>query len=305
MSVRTRRVLVILDLQTNDPSITQVSSSKPNCEYPPLRVGSPIVRENYRTVIQYTPEQMVSFRRTPHSISSIVSVFDKITMKRSASCHTPKPQTAVSENINSTSFIRSSLNKLCEANMAQILKEVHTQVRTLDDAKLVLTILFKKAVNERKYTSLYVRFYKELQLLTMTTRESVANEMPKILLDFAHEIFMKVPGEVDEEGKTQEEIDVMKFEFLGNVKLICELYKMKVVVEALPIFCMQQLVNGGLVALEALADLMKNVGRIRSDELVAIKNAIIRRVKEGKLSKRYVIILENGINALGFRDKLI
>ncbi|EDR27558.1 hypothetical protein EDI_093490 [Entamoeba dispar SAW760] len=213
--------------------------------------------------------------------------------------------TAISENIDSTSFIRSSLNKLCQSNISQILKELKTQVRTINDAKVVLDILFKKAVNEKKFTSLYVDFYKQLQTILLSTREEIGKEMPKILLDNAQHLFINIPEKTEEDQKTEEDLDIMKFEFLGNCRLISELYKSGLVKSALPVLCMNQLVNGGLIALEALAQLMSDIGSINQKEIKPIKDKIVQRVKEESLPKRYCIILENGLKALGFNEKLM
>ncbi|EKE38523.1 hypothetical protein ENUP19_0047G0034 [Entamoeba nuttalli] len=305
MTTKTRHILILCDLQCNSPVIEKVGCNGNKYIYPPIKVGTPTYKNEYKTIHYYTPEHLLQLKQNFHSVSAVTDVFDKLILKRSNSSTPMKIVTAISENIDSTSFIRSSLNKLCQSNMSQILKELKTQVRTINDAKIVLDILFKKAVNEKKFTSLYVDFYKQLQTILLSTREEVGKEMPKILLDNAQHLFISIPEKTEEDQKTEEDLDIMKFEFLGNCRLISELYKSGLVKSALPVLCMNQLVNGGLIALEALAQLMSEIGNINQKEVKPIKDKIVQRVKEESLPKRYCIILENGLKALGFNEKLM
>ncbi|KAL7713795.1 MIF4G domain-containing protein [Entamoeba marina] len=292
-------VLLMVNLSDSSSQITHVSGFNQKSNYPPLRKGVEEEKIVPRTVHLYKPETLKQLRPRQHIIEDVSNAFISLLPKDVS----PKPRSALSER--ESSFILTSFNKLAEVNLPQILKEIIVQTRTVDDAKKVLEVLYKKSVNERKFSSLYVEFYKKFQQELLLKNEEIGRQVPYILLDLVKGTFDNVPNDGDD-NKDEEQKTILKFEFLGNCQFISELFKQKLVKPDLPIYCMDKLVHGGLISLEALAFLLKDIGQLQVDgDNLNKMNSTFDKIKElvkGKtISFRHRVLLEDGLKLMGVK----
>ncbi|ELW46901.1 Eukaryotic translation initiation factor 4 gamma 1 [Tupaia chinensis] len=218
--------------------------------------------------------------------------------------------------------VRSILNKLTPQMFQQLMKQVtQLAIDTEERLKGVIDLIFEKAISEPNFSVAYANMCRCLMALKVPTTEkpTVTVNFRKLLLNRCQkefekdkdddEVFEKKQKEMDEaataeeRGRLKEELeearDIARRRSLGNIKFIGELFKLKMLTEAIMHDCVVKLLkNHDEESLECLCRLLTTIGKDldfekakpRMDQYFTQMEKII---KEKKTSSRIRFMLQD------------
>ncbi|XP_054981735.1 eukaryotic translation initiation factor 4 gamma 1 isoform X1 [Sorex araneus] len=218
--------------------------------------------------------------------------------------------------------VRSILNKLTPQMFQQLMKQVtQLAIDTEERLKGVIDLIFEKAISEPNFSVAYANMCRCLMALKVPTTEkpTVTVNFRKLLLNRCQkefekdkdddEVFEKKQKEMDEaataeeRGRLKEELeearDIARRRSLGNIKFIGELFKLKMLTEAIMHDCVVKLLkNHDEESLECLCRLLTTIGKDldfekakpRMDQYFQQMEKII---KEKKTSSRIRFMLQD------------
>uniref|UniRef100_A0A673YQP7 Eukaryotic translation initiation factor 4 gamma 1 n=1 Tax=Salmo trutta TaxID=8032 RepID=A0A673YQP7_SALTR len=219
--------------------------------------------------------------------------------------------------------VRSILNKLTPQMFQQLMKQVtELTIDTEERLKGVIDLIFEKAISEPNFSVAYANMCRCLIGLKVPTTDKpgVTVNFRKLLLNRCQKefekdkdddvIFEKKQKELDAAATVREEKDRLKAELeeakdkarrrsLGNIKFIGELFKLKMLTEAIMHDCIVKLLkNHDEESLECLCRLLSTIGKDldfekakpRMDQYFAQMDKII---KEKKTSSRIRFMLQD------------
>uniref|UniRef100_A0AAY5KGA1 Eukaryotic translation initiation factor 4 gamma 1 n=1 Tax=Esox lucius TaxID=8010 RepID=A0AAY5KGA1_ESOLU len=217
--------------------------------------------------------------------------------------------------------VRSILNKLTPQMFQQLMKQVtELTIDTEERLKGVIDLIFEKAISEPNFSVAYANMCRCLMgVRRLPTEPGVTVNFRKLLLNRCQKefekdkdddvIFEKKQKELDA-AATEEEKERLKVELeeakdkarrrsLGNIKFIGELFKLKMLTEAIMHDCIVKLLkNHDEESLECLCRLLSTIGKDldfekakpRMDQYFAQMDKII---KEKKTSSRIRFMLQD------------
>ncbi|ELP91942.1 hypothetical protein EIN_400020 [Entamoeba invadens IP1] len=249
----------------------------------------------------YSIDQMLDLRsKKVRARDSMFEMFQKFTMKE-------KKEEKLFTVDQSKAMYRQWFNQLTEITIDKVTSEMALQMRSKDDVETMLSILFKNAINERRYVQLYVKFFVKVRnaMLVVDTKKDLAIDMIKFLLgkaenQFTHPPTVRMPSENETDIERIEREDanaVDEFEYLGTVFLVSYLYTEGTVIADLVLQCLHSLSNiKGRLPTKAFTTLIKET----CDKLVNEKvdmtdvlNTIKKMQAVDGISKFEQIVLEN------------
>ncbi|KAM6160632.1 eukaryotic translation initiation factor 4 gamma 1 isoform 2-T2 [Erethizon dorsatum] len=218
--------------------------------------------------------------------------------------------------------VRSILNKLTPQMFQQLMKQVtQLAIDTEERLKGVIDLIFEKAISEPNFSVAYANMCRCLMALKVPTTEkpTVTVNFRKLLLNRCQkefekdkdddEVFEKKQKEMDEaataeeRGRLKEELeearDTARRRSLGNIKFIGELFKLKMLTEAIMHDCVVKLLkNHDEESLECLCRLLTTIGKDldfakakpRMDQYF---NQMEKIIKEKKTSSRIRFMLQD------------
>uniref|UniRef100_A0A671FVC4 Eukaryotic translation initiation factor 4 gamma 1 n=1 Tax=Rhinolophus ferrumequinum TaxID=59479 RepID=A0A671FVC4_RHIFE len=205
--------------------------------------------------------------------------------------------------------VRSILNKLTPQMFQQLMKQVtQLAIDTEERLKGVIDLIFEKAISEPNF-SVFPLFSKPC--VTVNFRKLLLNRCQK---EFEKdkdddEVFEKKQKEMDEaataeeRGRLKEELeearDIARRRSLGNIKFIGELFKLKMLTEAIMHDCVVKLLkNHDEESLECLCRLLTTIGKDLDFEKAKPRmdqyfNQMEKIIKEKKTSSRIRFMLQD------------
>ncbi|XP_056148646.1 eukaryotic translation initiation factor 4 gamma 1a [Lampris incognitus] len=218
--------------------------------------------------------------------------------------------------------VRSILNKLTPQMFQQLMKQVtDLTIDTEERLKGVIDLTFEKAISEPNFSVAYANMCRCLMGLKVPTTDKpgVTVNFRKLLLNRCQkefekdqdddEIFEKKQKEL-EAAKDEEERERLKVELeeakdtarrrsLGNIKFIGELFKLKMLTEAIMHDCVVKLLkNHHEESLECLCRLLSTIGKDLDFEKAKPRmdqyfNQMDKIIKERKTSSRIRFMLQD------------
>ncbi|KAF3827372.1 hypothetical protein GH733_002858 [Mirounga leonina] len=218
--------------------------------------------------------------------------------------------------------VRSILNKLTPQMFQQLMKQVtQLAIDTEERLKGVIDLIFEKAISEPNFSVAYANMCRCLMALKVPTTEkpTVTVNFRKLLLNRCQkefekdkdddEVFEKKQKEMDEaataeeRGRLKEELeearDIARRRSLGNIKFIGELFKLKMLTEAIMHDCVVKLLkNHDEESLECLCRLLTTIGKDLDFEKAKPRmdqyfNQMEKIIKEKKTSSRIRFMLQD------------
>ncbi|XP_031823954.1 eukaryotic translation initiation factor 4 gamma 1 isoform X7 [Sarcophilus harrisii] len=218
--------------------------------------------------------------------------------------------------------VRSILNKLTPQMFQQLMKQVQQlAIDTEERLKGVIDLIFEKAISEPNFSVAYANMCRCLMGLKVPTTDkpTVTVNFRKLLLNRCQkefekdkdddEVFEKKQKEMDEaataeeRGRLKEELeearDVARRRSLGNIKFIGELFKLKMLTEAIMHDCVVKLLkNHDEESLECLCRLLTTIGKDLDFEKAKPRmdqyfNQMEKIIKEKKTSSRIRFMLQD------------
>ncbi|KAL8188114.1 UNVERIFIED_CONTAM: hypothetical protein K2H54_061808 [Gekko kuhli] len=211
--------------------------------------------------------------------------------------------------------VRSILNKLTPQMFQQLMKQVtELSIDTEERLKGVIDLIFEKAISEPNFSVAYANMCRCLMGLKVPTTDkpTVMVNFRKVLLNRCQkefekdkdddEIFEKKQKEMDaagpeEKARLKEELDDARDKArrrsLGNIKFIGELFKLKMLTEAIMHDCVVKLLkNHDEESLECLCRLLTTIGKDLDFEKAKPRmdqyfNQMEKIIKEKKTSSPY------------------
>eukprot|EP00062_Callorhinchus_milii_P012760 gi/632960130/ref/XP_007896020.1/ PREDICTED: eukaryotic translation initiation factor 4 gamma 3 isoform X2 [Callorhinchus milii] len=270
-------------------------------------------------------------RREPRKIIPIVSVNDDVKLKKSENAWKPTgKREAVQEepDLNKTQDlfrrVRSILNKLTPQMFQQLMKQVQElTIDTEERLKGVINLVFEKAIDEPNFSVAYANMCRCLTMLKvpMADKPGAWVNFRKLLLNRCQKEFEKDKAEDIFNEKRQKEIDASSNEeksrlqaelketkdmarrrSIGNIKFIGELFKLKMLTEAIMHDCVVKLLkNHDQESLECLCRLLTTIGKDLDFEKAKPRmdqyfNQMEKIVKERKTSSRIRFMLQDVID---------
>ncbi|XP_039611651.1 eukaryotic translation initiation factor 4 gamma 3-like isoform X4 [Polypterus senegalus] len=271
-------------------------------------------------------------RREPRKIITNVSVNDDVQLKKAENAWKPtlKREGPVEdlEGIKTQELfrkVRSILNKLTPQMFNQLMKQVaDLTIDTEERLKGVIDLVFEKAIDEPSFSVAYANMCRCLATLKvqMTDKPNSTVNFRKLLLNRCQKEFEKDKVDDDvferkqkelesaalqsERDRLQEELEEAKDKArrrsIGNIKFIGELFKLKMLTEAIMHDCVVKLLkNHDEESLECLCRLLTTIGKDldfekakpRMDQYFAQMEKI---VKERKTSSRIRFMLQDVID---------
>lgn len=191
--------------------------------------------------------------------------------------------------------VRGILNKLTPENF-QILSDdlLKIELGSKVILKGVIHLIFQKALDELKYSSMYAQLCKRLSI-EVQNFEYDEKELPdgannnsiflSILLSVCQDKFNNRSNEATQNGGTngidhelldEEELKyIIKQKMLGNVKFIGELFKLGILQDSIIHKCIQELLSKGNTSkercenMECLSQIIRTCGKILDTEKVS------------------------------------
>ncbi|XP_074860763.1 eukaryotic translation initiation factor 4 gamma 1 isoform X4 [Carettochelys insculpta] len=273
-----------------------------------------------------------SQRKEPRKIIATVSLNEDIKLNKAEKAWKPSSKRAAEEedpdNIKTQDLfrrVRSILNKLTPQMFQQLMKQVtELSIDTEERLKGVIDLIFEKAISEPNFSVAYANMCRCLMGLKVPTTDkpTVTVNFRKLLLNRCQkefekdkdddEIFEKKQKEMDEaatpEEKTRlkEELDEARDKArrrsLGNIKFIGELFKLKMLTEAIMHDCVVKLLkNHDEESLECLCRLLTTIGKDLDFEKAKPRmdqyfNQMEKIIKEKKTSSRIRFMLQDVID---------
>ncbi|XP_061493447.1 eukaryotic translation initiation factor 4 gamma 1 isoform X2 [Rhineura floridana] len=273
-----------------------------------------------------------SLRKEPRKIIATVSLNEDIKLNKAEKAWKPSSKRASEaedpENIKTQELfrrVRSILNKLTPQMFQQLMKQVtELSIDTEERLKGVIDLIFEKAISEPNFSVAYANMCRCLMGLKVPTTDkpAVMVNFRKVLLNRCQkefekdkdddEIFEKKQKEMDdtagpeERARLKEELDDARDKArrrsLGNIKFIGELFKLKMLTEAIMHDCVVKLLkNHDEESLECLCRLLTTIGKDLDFEKAKPRmdqyfNQMEKIIKEKKTSSRIRFMLQDVID---------
>ncbi|XP_032659811.1 eukaryotic translation initiation factor 4 gamma 1 isoform X10 [Chelonoidis abingdonii] len=273
-----------------------------------------------------------SQRKEPRKIIATVSLNEDIKLNKAEKAWKPSSKRAAEEedpdNIKTQDLfrrVRSILNKLTPQMFQQLMKQVtELSIDTEERLKGVIDLIFEKAISEPNFSVAYANMCRCLMGLKVPTTDkpAVTVNFRKLLLNRCQkefekdkdddEIFEKKQKEMDdaaapeEKARLKEELDDARDKArrrsLGNIKFIGELFKLKMLTEAIMHDCVVKLLkNHDEESLECLCRLLTTIGKDLDFEKAKPRmdqyfNQMDKIIKEKKTSSRIRFMLQDVID---------
>ncbi|XP_060056817.1 eukaryotic translation initiation factor 4 gamma 3 isoform X6 [Erinaceus europaeus] len=270
-------------------------------------------------------------RREPRKIIT-VSVKEDVHLKKAENAWKPSQkrdsQADDPENIKTQELfrkVRSILNKLTPQMFNQLMKQVSgLTVDTEERLKGVIDLVFEKAVDEPSFSVAYANMCRCLVTLKVPMADKPGNTVNfrKLLLNRCQKEFEKDKADDDVFEKKQKELeaasapeekarlheeleeakDKARRRSIGNIKFIGELFKLKMLTEAIMHDCVVKLLkNHDEESLECLCRLLTTIGKDLDFEKAKPRmdqyfNQMEKIVKERKTSSRIRFMLQDVID---------
>ncbi|XP_056304697.1 eukaryotic translation initiation factor 4 gamma 3 [Danio aesculapii] len=275
----------------------------------------------------------VGMRRPPgRKIITNVSVIDEVQLKTTENAWKPgmKREGAVEDPdaLRTQELfrkVRSILNKLTPQMFSQLMKQVtDLTIDTEERLKGVIDLVFEKAINEPSFSVAYGNMCSCLATLKvpMTDKPNSTVNFRKLLLNRCQKEFEKDKMDDDafekkhreleaatassERERLQEELEEAKDKArrrsIGNIKFIGELFKLRMLTEAIMHDCVVKLLkNHDEESLECLCRLLTTIGKDLDFEKAKPRmdqyfNQMEKIVKERKTSSRIRFMLQDVID---------
>uniref|UniRef100_A0A452UXG8 Eukaryotic translation initiation factor 4 gamma 3 n=1 Tax=Ursus maritimus TaxID=29073 RepID=A0A452UXG8_URSMA len=258
-------------------------------------------------------------RREPRKIIT-VSVKEDVHLKKAENAWKPSQkrdsQAEDPENIKTQELfrkVRSILNKLTPQMFNQLMKQVSgLTVDTEERLKGVIDLVFEKAIDEPSFSVAYANMCRCLVTLKVPMADKPGNtkEFEKDKAD--DDVFEKKQKELEaasapeERTRLHDELEEAKDKArrrsIGNIKFIGELFKLKMLTEAIMHDCVVKLLkNHDEESLECLCRLLTTIGRDLDFEKAKPRmdqyfNQMEKIVKERKTSSRIRFMLQDVID---------
>ncbi|XP_075426967.1 eukaryotic translation initiation factor 4 gamma 1 isoform X2 [Ascaphus truei] len=271
-------------------------------------------------------------RKEPRKIIQAVSLNENVQLNKAEKAWKPTSKRASEEeepdSIQTQELfrrVRSILNKLTPQMFQQLMKQVtDLSIDTEDRLKGVIDLIFEKAISEPNFSVAYANMCRCLMGLKVSTTEkpAVTVNFRKLLLNRCQkefekdkdddEIFEKKQKEMDaastpeEKSRLNDELvvarDSARRRSLGNIKFIGELFKLKMLTEAIMHDCVVKLLkNHDEESLECLCRLLSTIGKDLDFEKAKPRmnqyfNQMDKIIKERKTSSRIRFMLQDLID---------
>ncbi|XP_040014741.1 eukaryotic translation initiation factor 4 gamma 3 [Xiphias gladius] len=271
-------------------------------------------------------------RPPPRKIIMNVSVNDDVQLKKSENAWKPgmKREGFVEDSEAQKTQelfrkVRSILNKLTPQKFNQLMKQVtDLTIDTEERLKGVIDLVFEKAIDEPSFSVAYGNMCRCLATLKvpMTDKPNTTVNFRKLLLNRCQKefekdkvddvVFERKQKELDsaasatERERLQEELEEAKDKArrrsIGNIKFIGELFKLKMLTEAIMHDCVVKLLkNHDEESLECLCRLLTTIGKDLDFEKAKPRmdqyfNQMEKIVKERKTSSRIRFMLQDVID---------
>nr|XP_028694302.1 eukaryotic translation initiation factor 4 gamma 3 isoform X10 [Macaca mulatta]XP_028694303.1 eukaryotic translation initiation factor 4 gamma 3 isoform X10 [Macaca mulatta] len=305
-------------------------SKAPTC--PPLAMSHPPVKSLPLGLLNVGPRRsQPGQRREPRKIIT-VSVKEDVHLKKAENAWKPSQkrdsQADDPENIKTQELfrkVRSILNKLTPQMFNQLMKQVSgLTVDTEERLKGVIDLVFEKAIDEPSFSVAYANMCRCLVTLKVPMADKPGNTVNfrKLLLNRCQKEFEKDKADDDVFEKKQKELeaasapeertrlhdeleeakDKARRRSIGNIKFIGELFKLKMLTEAIMHDCVVKLLkNHDEESLECLCRLLTTIGKDLDFEKAKPRmdqyfNQMEKIVKERKTSSRIRFMLQDVID---------
>ncbi|XP_044023865.1 eukaryotic translation initiation factor 4 gamma 3 isoform X3 [Siniperca chuatsi] len=271
-------------------------------------------------------------RPPPRKIIMNVSVNDEIQLKKSENAwkpgmkrEGPAEDPEMIKTLDLFRKVRSILNKLTPQKFNQLMKQVtDLTIDTEERLKGVIDLVFEKAIDEPSFSVAYGNMCRCLATLKvpMTDKPNTTVNFRKLLLNRCQKefekdkvddvVFERKQKELDsaasstERERLQEELeedkDKARRRSIGNIKFIGELFKLKMLTEAIMHDCVVKLLkNHDEESLECLCRLLTTIGKDLDFEKAKPRmdqyfNQMEKIVKERKTSSRIRFMLQDIID---------
>uniref|UniRef100_A0A3Q3EL07 Eukaryotic translation initiation factor 4 gamma, 3a n=1 Tax=Labrus bergylta TaxID=56723 RepID=A0A3Q3EL07_9LABR len=271
-------------------------------------------------------------RPPPRKIIMNVSVNDEIQLKKSENAwkpgmkrEGPSEDPEIQKTQDLFKKVRSILNKLTPQKFNQLMKQVtDLTIDTEERLKGVIDLVFEKAIDEPSFSVAYGNMCRCLATLkvAMTDKPNTTVNFRKLLLNRCQKefekdkvddvVFERKQKELDsaasapERDRLQEELEEAKDKArrrsIGNIKFIGELFKLKMLTEAIMHDCVVKLLkNHDQESLECLCRLLTTIGKDLDFEKAKPRmdqyfNQMEKIVKERKTSSRIRFMLQDIID---------
>ncbi|XP_069598081.1 eukaryotic translation initiation factor 4 gamma 3 isoform X4 [Ranitomeya imitator] len=271
-------------------------------------------------------------RREPRKIIMNISVTDDVHLKKAENAWKPsvkrESQAEDPESIRTQALfrkVRSILNKLTPQMFNQLIKQVmDLTVDTEERLKGVIDLVFEKAIDEPSFSVAYANMCRCLATLKvpMADKPGSTVNFRKLLLNRCQKEFEKDKADDDvfekkqkdlelattpeEKTRLQEELeearDKARRRSIGNIKFIGELFKLKMLTEAIMHDCVVKLLkNHDEESLECLCRLLTTIGKDLDFEKAKPRmdqyfHQMEKIVKERKTSSRIRFMLQDVID---------
>ncbi|NXJ75352.1 IF4G1 factor, partial [Trogon melanurus] len=273
-----------------------------------------------------------SARKETRKIIATVTLNEDVKLNKAEKAWKPSSKRASEEedpeNIKTQELlrrVRSILNKLTPQMFQQLMKQVmELSIDTEERLKGVIDLVFEKAISEPNFSVAYANMCRCLMGLKVPTTDkpTVTVNFRKLLLNRCQkefekdkdddEIFEKRQKEMDdasapeEKARMKDELeearDKARRRSLGNIKFIGELFKLKMLTEAIMHDCVVKLLkNHDEESLECLCRLLTTIGKDLDFEKAKPRmdqyfNQMEKIIKEKKTSSRIRFMLQDVID---------
>ncbi|XP_033823071.1 eukaryotic translation initiation factor 4 gamma 3 isoform X3 [Periophthalmus magnuspinnatus] len=272
-----------------------------------------------------------SRRPPPRKIIMNVSVNDDVQLKKAENAWKPgmkregppeDPDTLKTQELFRK--VRSILNKLTPQKFNQLMKQVtDLTIDTEERLKGVIDLVFEKAIDEPSFSVAYGNMCRCLAMLRVPTdKPNTTVNFRKLLLNRCQKefekdkvddvVFERKQKELDSAASTtererlreelEEAKDKARRRSIGNIKFIGELFKLKMLTEAIMHDCVVKLLkNHDEESLECLCRLLTTIGKDLDFEKAKPRmdqyfNQMEKIVKERKTSSRIRFMLQDVID---------
>ncbi|XP_062843162.1 eukaryotic translation initiation factor 4 gamma 3 isoform X2 [Trichomycterus rosablanca] len=275
---------------------------------------------------------MVPRRPLPRKVIMNISVNDEVQLKKAENAWKPvmKRDSLVEDNEAQKTQelfrkVRSILNKLTPQMFSQLIKQVtDLLINTEERLKGVIDLVFEKAIDEPSFSVAYANMCHCLATLKvpMADKPGTTVNFRKLLLNRCQKeferdkmddaVFERKQKELDsatsssEKEHLQEELEEAKDKArrrsTGNIKFIGELFKLRMLTEAIMHDCVVKLLkNHDSESLECLCRLLTTIGKDLDFEKAKPRmdqyfNQMGKIVKERKTSSRIRFLLQDVID---------
>ncbi|XP_020953298.1 eukaryotic translation initiation factor 4 gamma 3 isoform X1 [Sus scrofa] len=305
-------------------------SKAPTCT--PLVMSHPLLKSLPLGLLNVGPRRsQPGQRREPRKIIT-VPVKEDVHLKKAENAWKPSQkrdsQAEDPENIKTQELfrkVRSILNKLTPQMFNQLMKQVSgLTVDTEERLKGVIDLVFEKAIDEPSFSVAYANMCRCLVTLKVPMADKPGNTVNfrKLLLNRCQKEFEKDKADDDVFEKKQKELeaasapeertrlhdeleeakDKARRRSIGNIKFIGELFKLKMLTEAIMHDCVVKLLkNHDEESLECLCRLLTTIGKDLDFEKAKPRmdqyfNQMEKIVKERKTSSRIRFMLQDVID---------